>query len=172
MILCPSCGFENLEGNDFCDQCQNSLTDLSIPQPRTDVEQGLLKDTIELLKPRKPLTVSPDDNIGDVLQKMVAERIGCVMVVEEEKIHGIFTEFDALMKVNTSAKTMADRPISSVMTTSPVTIEIEHKIAYALHKMHVGGYRHVPVLNKGKLVGVTSIRDILNYLADRIVVPA
>lgn len=172
MILCPSCGFENLEGNDSCDQCQNSLTELSYPQPRTPVEQGLVKDTIELLKPRKPLTVAPTDTVGDVLQKMVAEKIGCVMVVEGDEIHGIFTEYDALMKVNTGAKSLADKPISSVMTTGPVTVEIEHKIAYALHRMHVGGYRHVPVLNKGKLVGVTSIRDILNYLAERIVVPA
>ena len=172
MIPCPSCGHENLEGADHCDQCQNSLTDLSIPQPRTAVEQGLVKDTIELLEPHKPLTVSPDDTIRDVLQKMVAESIGCVMVVEGDSIRGIFTEYDALMKVNSNAASLADRPISSVMTTSPVTVEIEHKIAFALHKMHVGGYRHVPVLSRGKLVGVTSIRDILNYLGERISAPA
>ncbi|TWU29287.1 CBS domain-containing protein [Bythopirellula polymerisocia] len=172
MIPCPSCGFENLEGNDFCDQCQNSLTDLSIPQQRSAVERGLVKDTIEFLKPHKPSSVSPNDTVGEVLQKMVSEKIGCVMVVEGEEIRGIFTEFDALMKVNTNAASLADKPISTVMTASPVTIEIDHKIAFALHRMHVGGYRHVPVLNKGKLVGVTSIRDILNYLAERIVVSA
>lgn len=172
MIPCPSCGYENLEGADFCDQCQNSLSDLSIPQPRTAVEKGLVKDTIELLKPRKPLTVSPEDTVGEVLQKMVAESIGCVMIVAGDEVRGIFTEFDALMKVNTEVATLADRPISSLMTTCPVTVEIDHKIAFALHRMHVGGYRHVPVLNKGKLVGVTSIRDILNYLAERTIVPA
>jgi len=76
------------------------------------------------------------------------------------------------MKVNTDAAHMADRPISSVMTADPVTLEAKDKIAYALHKMHVGGYRHLPIMTKGKLTGVISIRDILNYLAERIGVPA
>lgn len=169
MIPCPSCGFENLEGADHCEQCQLSLTELSKPQPRSLVEKGLMKDRIELLEPRKPLTVAPSDAIGDVLKKMVADKIGCVMVMEGGELVGIFTEFDALMKVNTSVKSLASRPISSVMTTKPVTLNIENKIAYALHQMHVGGYRHLPILSNGKLVGVSSIRDILNYLAQRLV---
>lgn len=169
MIPCPACGFDNLEGADHCHQCQLSLSDLSHPHPRTTLEKALMNDRIELLQPRKPLAVSPDDKIGDVLKKMVAEKIGCVMVMEGDELAGIFTEFDALMKVNTSIKSLADRPISSVMTTKPVTLNIENKIAYALHQMHVGGYRHLPILSGGKLVGVSSIRDILNYLAQRLV---
>jgi CBS domain-containing protein len=169
MIPCPACGFENLEGADACSECQHSLTDLSFPQPRTTLEKGLMTDRIDLLEPHKPLTVSPDDKIGDVLKKMVAERIGCVMVMEGDEIAGIFTEFDALMKINTSVKSLADRPISSVMTTKPVMLKLENKIAYALHQMHVGGYRHLPILSAGKLVGISSIRDILNYLAQRLV---
>ena len=169
MIPCPACGFENLEGADACAECQQSLTDLSRPQPRSTVEKGLMSDRIELLKPHKPLTVSPSDTIGDVLKKMVAEKIGCVMVMEGDDIAGIFTEFDAMMKVNTNVKAMADKPISTVMTTKPVTLNIENKIAYALHQMHVGGYRHLPILSDGKLMGVSSIRDILNYLAQRLV---
>ncbi len=169
MIPCPACGHENLEGADTCAECGHSLTDLSHPQPRSTVERGLMKDRIELLEPHKPLTVAPDDSIGSVLQKMVAEKIGCVMVMNGDDIAGIFTEFDALMKVNTSVKSVMDRPISSVMTTKPVTLNIENKIAYALHQMHVGGYRHLPILSGGKLMGVSSIRVILNYLAQRLV---
>lgn len=169
MIPCPACSHENLEGADSCAECGHSLTDLSHPQPRSPLERGLMKDRIELLQPRKPLAVSPTETIGNVLQKMVAEKIGCVMVMEEGKLVGIFTEFDALMKVNTSVQSLKDRPISSVMTTKPVTLNVENKIAYALHQMHVGGYRHLPILSGGKLLGVSSIRDILNYLAQRLV---
>lgn len=169
MIPCPSCGFDNLEGADHCEQCQLSLAELSHPQPRSTVERGLLKDRIELLQPCKPLTVAPNDTIGEVLKKMVAESIGCVMVMEGDKLAGIFTEYDALMKVNTSVKSLAERPISSVMTTKPVTLNLENKIAFALHQMHVGGYRHLPILSGGKLMGVSSIRDILYYLAQRLV---
>ncbi len=169
MSLCPACGFDNIEGVDLCQECQLSLTELSHPQPRTLVEQGLMKDRIDALEPRKPLSVSPETTIGEVLQKMVAGSIGCVMVVERDKLVGIFTEYDALMKVNTKVADLANNPIRSVMTTNPVTLELNNRIAYALHKMHVGGYRHIPVLSADKLVGVSSIRDILNYLAQRIV---
>lgn len=169
MILCPSCGHENLEGADYCDQCQNSLTDLSYRQPRTAVERGLMKDTIDVLAPRKPLTVAAEATVGEVLQKMVAESIGCVMVMDGEKLVGIFTESDALMKVNSNVVALANKPIRTVMTPNPVTLEMDHKIAFVLHKMHVGGYRHLPILREGKLAGISSIRDILNYLAERIV---
>jgi CBS domain-containing protein len=169
MIPCPACGVDNLEGADECKACQQSLTDLSRPQPRSTLEKGLMSDRIDLLQPHQPLTVSPGDTIGNVLKKMVAEKIGCVIVMEGDELHGIFTEFDALMKINTSIDSLKDRPISSVMTDKPVTLNLENKIAYALHQMHVGGYRHLPILSSGKLVGVSSIRDILNYLAKRLV---
>jgi CBS domain-containing protein len=169
MILCPACGVENLEGADECKACQQSLTDLSRPQPRTTVEKGLMSDRIDYLQPRKPLTVAPSDTIGNVLKKMVAEKIGCVMIMEGDQLRGIFTEFDAMMKINTDIASMKDKPISLVMTDKPVTLNLENKIAYALHQMHVGGYRHLPILSGGKLVGVSSIRDILNYLAQRLV---
>lgn len=169
MTLCPACGHENLEGADVCSACQLSLTELSFPQPRTTLEKGLMTDRIKLLEPRKPLTVKPTDTIGDVLKKMVAEKIGCVMVMDGEQIAGIFTEFDALMQINTNVKAMANQPISVVMTDKPVTLKLENKIAYAVHQMHVGGYRHLPILSDGKLVGVSSIRDILHYLAQGLV---
>jgi CBS domain-containing protein len=116
--------------------------------------------------------VAPDAPVGDVLQKMVDEGIGCVMIVEGSRLVGIFSERDALMKINTHAPRLKSKPISQFMTAAPVTLEAEDKIAYALHKMNVGGYRHMPILFKGKLAGVISIRDILRYLAERIAATA
>jgi len=172
MISCPFCGTENLQGADICDDCQHSLTDLSIPVPSTAVEKGLLKDRIELLTPKKPETVSLGTTVGEVLQKMVDKSIGCVIVVEGEQLRGIFTERDALTRLGAEVGTMLDRPIESLMTPDPITLNARDKIAFALHKMHVGGYRHVPIFADEKLVGVISIRDILNYFTDRIGVSA
>jgi len=172
MINCPFCGSENLEGADICEECQNTLTEFSIPRPNTPVEKGLLKDRIESLNPKTPFAVPPETPIGEVLSSMVAESIGCVMVLDGSKLCGIFSEYDALMKVNANLEQIADRPISSVMTPNPVTLEMSNKIAFALQQMHVGGYRHLPVLADGQLAGVISIRDILNYLAARIGVSA
>jgi len=172
MIACPFCGSENTEGSDLCDDCQHSLTDLSIPQPATSVERGLLKDRIRALEPKVPYTVSGDMPVGEVLKLMVAESIGCVMIVDNGQLKGIFSERDALIRLNAEVEQFVNRPIRSVMTPDPITLEAKNRIAFALHQMHVGGYRHLPIMTDGKLVGVISIRDILNYLSERIGVPA
>jgi signal-transduction protein with cAMP-binding, CBS, and nucleotidyltransferase domain len=168
MILCPYCDAENIEGADTCVECEASLTQLSVRVPATSVEADLLRDRIERLWPKSPSTVPPTMTVGEVLKKMVRETIGCVMVVENGKLAGIFSERDALMKLNTDAAKFLDRPISQFMTPDPVTLETSDKIAFALHKMNVGGYRHVPILFQDKLAGVISIRDILRYLTERI----
>jgi CBS domain-containing protein len=167
-IVCPYCEAENIEGADECEACGEALTDLSVRIPTTSVEADLLRDRIERLWPKSPTTVAPDTPVGDVLTKMVDKAIGCVMVVEKGKLVGIFSERDALMKLNSDASKYLSRPISQFMTHDPVTLETNDKIAFALHKMNVGGYRHVPILFEGSLAGVISIRDILRYLTERI----
>jgi CBS domain-containing protein len=168
MIVCPYCQAENIEGADECAECNEPLSDLSVRIPATSVEADLLRDRIERLWPKSPSTVSPQTSVGQVLQKMVDERIGCVMIVDAGKLVGIFSERDALMKLNTDAARFLDKPIAQFMTPDPVTLETNDKIAFALHKMNVGGYRHIPILFDGKLAGVISIRDILRYLTERI----
>jgi CBS domain-containing protein len=168
MIICPYCDAENIEGADLCERCGEALTDLSIRVPATSVEADLLRDRIERLWPKSPSTVTPETSVGDVLEKMVRETIGCVMVVDRGKLVGIFSERDALMKLNMDARQFMHRPISQFMTPDPVTLETNDKIAFAIHKLNVGGYRHLPILFCGNLAGVISIRDILRYLAERI----
>jgi len=170
MILCPYCDAEVMEGADTCDECHQPLTELSIRVPATSVEADLLRDRIERLWPKTPSTVPPDMPVGQVLKKMVDERIGCVMIVDQGQLVGIFSERDALMKLNVDAAKFMQKPISQFMTQRPVTLETSDKIAFALHKMNVGGYRHLPILFNGKLAGVISIRDILRYLTERIAV--
>jgi CBS domain-containing protein len=169
MLLCPACGAENIDGSDECVECQASLTSLSLPHAVTALEKSLLKDRVEVLKPRPPLAVGPETPIGDVLQQMVAQRLGyAVMVDDEQRLLGIFTERDALMRLNVDAAKFKDKPVSSVMTTSPATLRARDKIAYALHRMDVGGYRHIPIVDdEDKLLGVISIRGILAYLTER-----
>ena len=168
MMICPYCQAENIEGADECVDCGESLIDLSVRVPASSVEADLLRDRIERLWPKSPSTVTPDTPVGQVLKKMVGETIGCVMVVDAGKLVGIFSERDALMKLNVDAAKFMNRPIAQFMTPNPVTLETSDKIAFALQKMNVGGYRHLPILFNGKLAGVISIRDILRYLTERI----
>ena len=171
-ILCPYCDAENIEGTDECQACGEALTHLSARVPTSSVEADLLRDRIERLWPKSPSTVAPETPVGEVLKKMVGETIGCVMVVDAGKLVGIFSERDALMKLNTDAPKLLTRPIAQFMTEGPVTLETNDRIAFALHKKNVGGYRHVPILFEGNLAGVISIRDILRYLTERIAAAA
>jgi CBS domain-containing protein len=167
MILCPYCDAENIEGADVCEECQLSLGDLSLRPPSSDVERALLRERIESLRPNKPLSVSPDVTIGEALKMMIGRGVGCIMIVEGDRLLGIFSERDAMMRVNIDAAKMAGRPISEVMTVNPATLRSRDKISFAIHRMNVGGFRHVPILDADdRLTGVISIRDILRFLTE------
>jgi len=137
-------------------------------EPELEIERNLAKDTIRVLRPKRPLTVEPSTPVADVLQKLVDNSIGCVLIDDGEKISGIFSERDALLRLNTQFEQLGSRPVSEFMTTDPQMIESDATIAFALHKMDLGHYRHLPVCDDGKLIGIISIRDILNYITQRL----
>jgi predicted transcriptional regulator len=166
MLLCPFCGEENIDGADVCDECQQPLVFLSKPRPSSQMERSLIKDRVAMLSPHPALVVEDDAPVGAVLQMMVSRSIGCVVVLKEHKAVGIFSERDALTRLNTRAAEFAGRPVSEFMTPSPETVESHARIAFALHKMDVGGYRHLPVTTEGRITGVISVRDILRYVTD------
>ena len=91
-----------------------------------------------------------------------------LIVDDEGKLSGIFSERDALMKLNAQSPRLRKKPIGDFATMSPATIEASAKIAFALNRMDVGGYRHLPVMDAdGHAVNVISIRDLLGYLTAR-----
>jgi len=171
MANCPACGYENIDGVDTCERCESPMAFLSKPQPKSWIERSILKDQIAALCPRKPLIVSPATPVADVLKIMVEKKIGCVLIVENEKASGIFSERDALMRLGADYAALTSRPISDFMTPNPETVMLNDRIAFALHKMDLGGYRHIPVLDEGKVVGVISVRDILRYIAEDLIAP-
>lgn len=168
LITCPFCGYAVIEGSDECDECGHSLVHLSRPQPGSQAEARIINDRIRLLEPRVPILVGPQTSVAEVLQLLVERRIGCVIVAEAGYLLGIFSERDALFRLNTRYEDLVDRPIAEFMTHAPETLGPDDKIAFALHRMDVGGYRHIPILTDGALTGVISVRDILRYVNDRI----
>jgi CBS domain-containing protein len=90
-------------------------------------------------------------------------RVGCVLVTQGDRLVGILTERDVLKKV--VGKFELDNLVERFMTKNPETVRMDDGIAYALHKMHIGGYRHIPVIdNEGRPVGVISVRDLLKFI--------
>ncbi|HKD36556.1 MAG TPA: CBS domain-containing protein, partial [Pirellulales bacterium] len=127
----------------------------------------LLSDRVETLSPRKPIAVAAATPVGDVLRLMVERKVGCVLVAEGAKPLGIFSERDALRKIGDQAVQFATRPVSEFMTPKPETLMADAKIAFAVQRMDLGGFRHLPIVDRdGQLIGVISARDILRYLTD------
>lgn len=169
MTLCPLCDYDNIEGVDVCDGCGQSLTQQNLRPPRTRVEKGLLRDRIAFLQPKNPIVVAAHCTVGEVLKVMVDRSIGCVVVVDGERPVGIFSERDALRKLSVDAARHRDRPISEFMSTNPQMLVATAKVAFAVHRMDQGGFRHVPILSDGgQLVGIISVRDILRYLTSQL----
>jgi len=164
MTICPDCGYDNIEGEERCEKCEQPLVETVGPRPASEVERRILHDTIHRLAPREPVVVTPETPVGEVLKLLIDRHIGCAVVVAERKVAGIFTERDALVKLNVRAAELRGRPVSEFMTRSVETLDLGDRIAFALHKMDVGGYRHIPILHQGRVMGIISVRRILNYI--------
>ncbi len=169
LLPCPYCDQDVIEGADTCDACGQPLTDSHLAVPASAVERALLSDRVKLFQNRQPLVVSPQKAVGDVLRLLVENQVGCVLVEEAGKTVGIFTERDVILKLGDKATEFSERPVSEFMTTKVESLPPSAKIAFAVHRMNMGGYRHVPVVNdQGRTVGLFSVRDILSYLTRKL----
>lgn len=169
MIVCPYCDVENIVGVDECGGCGQPLADLHLPEPATEIERSLLIDRINVLRPMRPVAVSPETTIGEVLNLLHARSIGCVVVTEEDRLVGIFSERDALHRIGPRVDELRERPVGEFMTRDVHTLDAQAKIAYAVRAMDVGHYRHLPLVDaQGKPVGIISVRDILRYLTSNL----
>jgi CBS domain-containing protein len=169
MTYCPACGAQFIEGDDNCEQCGLPLSDLSLAEPASEVERSLLSDRVGVLgRHRDPVTLAPSATVGETLKQLVGSDTGAALIVDGGKLVGIFTERDALLKFGVDVKDFVERPISEFMTVSPQTLLDSGKIAFAVHQMDVGSYRHMPIVDSnGAVESVISVRDILQYFANK-----
>ena len=113
-------------------------------------------------------STSPDTTIRDVLALLAKRSIGCVLITQKDRLVGIFSERDAVMKLGSRAAELVDRPVSEFMTTDPQTLDKDAKVAFALHRMSVGHYRHIPVTDaESHPTAIISVRDVLRYLTEK-----
>ncbi len=112
---------------------------------------------------RKALvTASPETTVRKAAELMARKNVGAIMVVERKSLVGIFTERDALVDVIARGLDPEATRLADVMTTSPQTIDPEKSFGYALLVMHENGFRHLPVVKEGKLIGIVSARNALD----------
>ncbi len=126
------------------------------------LDQDRIREPIRLLGPRVPLCLSPDDTLADAVHLMREHHVGCVLAVENDRLAGILTERDLLLKLEGAD---LSRPLRALMTSDPEVLRPEDPIIYALHRMAVGGYRHVPLVDDAhRPVGILSVKDIVHYV--------
>ena len=122
----------------------------------------------EILRNQKPLTLPPEASVQEACRHMHARRVGAVLVTETKGgLAGIFTGRDAV-RVLAEAKDPAATPLRQVMTRDPVTLPPGRTAIEALRLMHDGGFRHVPVVQDGAVVGVVSRGDFRGLEQDRL----
>lgn len=170
MTPCPFCGHKNLPGDDRCKHCLHSLMQKSLPHTRRrgdTFQDALLNEPVsELLTGADLLVCSPDDTVAEILAIFQKEKKGCVLVYKKKKLVGILSNRDLLLRVAEVHRDLGKLKVEDVMTRDPGWVRPEDPIAFAVNKMAMGGYRHVPVLNAdGTPVSILLIRDVLRYLS-------
>jgi CBS domain-containing protein len=113
---------------------------------------------------RDLLTVEPDVSITEVAKRMVAKDVGAVLVFEDGVLSGILTERDVLRAVADGIG--ADTLVRDRMTPHPETLDADDTTEHAAVLMIHGGFRHLPVMEQGEVVGVLSIRDLMRVVLE------
>lgn len=114
----------------------------------------------DVVRDQKPLTLPPSATVKEACQSMNDRHLGAVLVTEKHgRLVGIFTGRDAVCRVLAAGKSAATTKLKDVMTAAPVTMPADKTVIDALRLMWDGGFRHVPVIDDDKLLGVVSRGD-------------
>ena len=129
---------------------------------------AILKQPIrELATLRPAICVPPTTTVRDAIDRMNGGGVGCVLIEEHSALLGIFTERDVLTKIVGSSIDIDRSTVDTLMTPDPETLRPDDRVSYALNKMSVGGFRHIPLIDDdGHPVGVVSMRNVVDYIVD------
>ncbi|HVP66662.1 MAG TPA: CBS domain-containing protein [Anaeromyxobacteraceae bacterium] len=135
-----------------------------------DVGRQLLQTVIgELKRESQAVSVGPDTTVGKAVELMLKKDVSAVLIVDRKKpkkLIGIFTERD-FMKRALTARGVAKQPVKKFMTKDPESLRAKDSVAYAVNKMSVSRFRHVPVVDeRGVPKGMVSARDVIDFVCE------
>ena len=164
---CPHCGHSIILGDDTCEQCGADLINSDPPRPAHGrLHEAILEDPISQLNAPQPILLEKTDTVDKAVRRMKKMRFGSVLVVEKDRLVGIFSEHDLLKKFAGRESELSKTTLGEVMTPDPQYLHEDDTLAQVLNRMAVGGYRHIPVVDEEKPRGFISVRGLLSYLAD------
>src|SRR3954451_10915742 len=106
------------------------------------------------------VSARPDETVCAAAKRMAEQGCGSILVTEHERLLGIFTERDLLVRVAAASLDLAATTLREVMTADPETIDAEEPVEEAVRRMDEGAFRHLVVVSGGRVLGVVSTRDI------------
>jgi CBS domain-containing protein len=123
---------------------------------------------VKALPVRRPVSVKEEDTLQQALEVMKARNVGCVLVIRSNgTLSGILTERDVIRKGISSGVPFNRLPVHDIMTPGPETVQPDDTIAMAMNAMHLGGYRHLPVVNEEhKPLAVISVKDLVTFIVE------
>ena len=115
-----------------------------------------------VMRRQKFLTAPPETTVSRAGVLMTKKNVGAVMVVERGRLIGIFTERDVVTRVIAQGRDPGTTKLADVMTIAPKTVDPDKSYGYALLIMQENGFRHVPVIENGKPIGIVSSRNAMD----------
>ena len=164
-MICPDCKFDNMPGADFCESCGNDLGALDHPRAEDEFTGHLLNDRLGDIVAHEAHVVAPTDPVAWAIALMQRGGQGCVVVKSGDRLAGILTERDVLLKAAGERVDLNAVTVGQLMSKDPVVLHEEDSLAVALHKMSIGGFRHIPLEKNGRVTSVVSIRDLFHHIS-------
>ncbi|MGF1562209.1 MAG: CBS domain-containing protein [Geminicoccaceae bacterium] len=122
----------------------------------------------ELIEDRDVLTANPLLTVLEATRIMADKHVGAVVIVDDGKVVGIFTERDLVVRVIGAGLSPAETSLSDVMTPSPQTVGLTQSVEEVMAWMLSGRFRHLPVVENDTLIGLVSQGDVMAYLHERL----
>jgi CBS domain-containing protein len=116
------------------------------------------------VKPLQVFSVPESSSVLDALHLMMEKNISALLITEDQKLLGIFTERDYARKIILHGKSSADTPVKEVMTADPITVKPTDSIELCMEIMTEKHIRHLPVASEGALLGMVSIGDVVKFI--------
>jgi len=127
----------------------------------------LFSQPISILEPAEPICVANGTPLDETIEVLQGNKIGCALVTQHGKLVGIITERDFAFKILGKDIDLESEIVDSFMTRDPETLSNNDPVAFALNRMKMGGYRHVPLVNElGEPTGIISVKDVVHWIVD------
>ena len=111
-------------------------------------------------------SVAPTDSVLRAIEIMATRHVGALLVMDQDGLQGIISERDYARKVILKNRSSHDTPVGDIMTSNPVTVSPEVTVHQCMEMMTEGRFRHLPVVDKGRVVGMLSIGDLVKAVIE------